>query len=115
MYMSLNASRQPHSNGMRLLLNSAACRAGVQGLLPILLRPIGEGKHIEVMMEAMIRNTITTTQKRLCTFCYRASVWPAGQRGWSIIALHCALDDGSLVSEAKASEDNNQDTGMFQT
>jgi hypothetical protein len=48
-------------------------------------------------------------------FCCQVSVWPAGQRGSSIITHHCGFDGVPLVCEAKASDDNDQDNGMFQT
>lgn len=42
-------------------------------------------------------------------------MWPAGQRGSNIITLHCGFDGVALVAEAKASDDNDQDNGVFQT
>lgn len=42
-------------------------------------------------------------------------MWPAGQRGWSIVSLHCGFDGVALVDEAKASDDNDRDNGRFQT
>ena len=42
-------------------------------------------------------------------------MWAAGQRGSNIITLHCGFDGVPLVDEAMASDDNDQDNGIFQT